>query len=467
MATMDVSLVTSALTRLLGKRVPQLITLPGTLTVTTKRPELLQNETNTLNLFLYHICEDPTYKNQPIPGTGRRGVARTPMALSLFYIATPQHKVMGDDGGVEQKMMGALLKTFHDFPMIDADTSADGGATFVMPDALRESGENWLEIMLRPVSPEDALDFWASEQNRTVRLSAYYEVRAVFLEPETPKAMAGLVLSLGSYVSLKSAMQVTGTMSTVRFTPPASLGGGPQAVEARPGRVALMDITTALPDTAAAFSVTGSALPAGAGPRLVLRPPASTPIAPLKELTVDFDLNGNAWQADFTAAGAGFVMGPAVTYRDTPATTKTVALFPGTYMVAVEDDGGRSGFVPLLVGALVTGLTAPDPGHRFDINLSPSFDIARDNNDPLKWLDVVLIVDGAIYQRVEKVANLTADRRFCVVATPAGTSPTGAPLYSAVTVHVRADAATTASGAHPVRLVVEGVESNPVWLEVA
>ena len=207
MATSDIALVTKTLVQLLKKRVPKLVTVPGMLDITTKRPELLQSELSTLNLFLYHICEDPTYKNQPIPGQGRRGVARTPMALSLFYVATPQHFVKpGDpDDGVEQTLMGALLKTFHDFPLIDGDLSLDGGATFIMPDALRETGDNWLEIMLRPVTPENALDFWASEQNRTVRLSAYYEVRAIFLEPEKPAAMAGTVLSLGAYVSIKSA----------------------------------------------------------------------------------------------------------------------------------------------------------------------------------------------------------------------------------------------------------------------
>ena len=111
-------------------------------------------------------------------------------------------------------------------------------------------------------------------------------------------------------------------------------------------------------------------------------------------------------------------------------------------------------------------MTAPDPSHRFKLNLAPSFDIARDNNDSVKWLDITLIIDGVVYERHELPADLTQDRRFCVAAVPAGMSPSGAPLYSSVTVNVRADAAATASGAHPVRILIEGVETNPVWLEV-
>jgi hypothetical protein len=241
MALINLYKVTKTLTELLKVNVIANIdsALAGTLQVTAVPPEKVDNVTNQLNLFLYHIAEDAYYKNALGPGSDVPNVAKTPMALNLFYILTVHHEGGGDpdlDMEEQQKLMGYALKTFHDFPVITDQTEIDG--TRILDETL-QGKQNSLEVILRPVSPEDAIAFWSSEEARTVRLSAYYEVRVVMLEPEPPKTMPGIVLNLGTYLVQLGTPQLTSSQSLVQFQLPAQNGGLIQQVTATPARVTL------------------------------------------------------------------------------------------------------------------------------------------------------------------------------------------------------------------------------------
>ena len=106
------------------------------------------------------------------------------------------------------------VKTFHDFPVITDRTRIDG--TFILDPDLR-GNDNTLQVILRPVSPEDAFAFWNSQDTRTTRLSAYYEVRVVLLEPEKPQTMPGIVLNLGTFLVHMGAPHLDRGQSLVRF----------------------------------------------------------------------------------------------------------------------------------------------------------------------------------------------------------------------------------------------------------
>lgn len=187
MALINLYKVTKALTNLLMQSITQDIdsALSGLLTVTAIPPEkVVENPSNTLSLHLYHVAEDPYYKNALGPGSDVPNVAKVPRALSLFYILTAHHETDSNldvNAETQQKLMGYALKTFHDFPVITDQTKIDG--TFILDPDLRGK-DNTLQVILRPVSREDALAFWNSEETRTARLSAYYEVRVVMLEPK-------------------------------------------------------------------------------------------------------------------------------------------------------------------------------------------------------------------------------------------------------------------------------------------
>src|SRR5919108_6017809 len=116
MALINLFKVTRTLTDLLTQNITQDIdpSLAGLLNVTAIPPEKVENPSNTLSLHLYHIAEDPYYKNVLGPGSDVPNVAKAPMALSLFYILTAHHETNSVfDAEIQQKLMGYALKTFH------------------------------------------------------------------------------------------------------------------------------------------------------------------------------------------------------------------------------------------------------------------------------------------------------------------------------------------------------------------
>ncbi|MGH8574993.1 MAG: Pvc16 family protein, partial [Gammaproteobacteria bacterium] len=129
MALRNLYKVTKTLTDLLTQNITKNIdtSLDGQLTVTAIPPDTVENPSNTLSLHLYHVAEDPYYKNALGPGSDVPNVAKAPMALSLFYILTAHHELdPAFDAEAQQKLMGYALKTFHDFPVITDRTRING-----------------------------------------------------------------------------------------------------------------------------------------------------------------------------------------------------------------------------------------------------------------------------------------------------------------------------------------------------
>src|SRR5262245_59381911 len=185
--------VTRTLINLLRENITKNIdpTLEGFLSVTAIPPEKVENPEFTLSLHLYHVAEDPFYKNALGPGSDPPNVAKAPMALSLFYILTAHHENNPQfDAETQQKLMGYALKTFHDFPVITSKTRINGSAILDS-----EFGDDTIQTILRPVTPEEAISFWNSQETKTTRLSAYYEARVVMLAPAPPRTLPGVVLN--------------------------------------------------------------------------------------------------------------------------------------------------------------------------------------------------------------------------------------------------------------------------------
>jgi hypothetical protein len=239
MAILDLASVTRSLKKLLEENINQNLFSeappPGVL-VTAQAPDKVGSVENTISLFLYHVSEDPHFKNFEGPGIGGRNIARTPMALSLYYIVTPCHDTSSEDDPLtQQSLMGYALKTLHDYPIITDDTTV--GEVVILQGDMVEN-DNVLQVILRPLTPEDALAFWGSEDQQTARLAAYYEVRVIMLEPDEPTNIAGPVLSLGTYLFQLGTPHLEKTQSELPFTLPTSGGGTSQVAEVTPARAA-------------------------------------------------------------------------------------------------------------------------------------------------------------------------------------------------------------------------------------
>jgi hypothetical protein len=470
MALHNLFKVTRTLTDLLTQNITGNIdpSLVGLLDVTATPPDKVENPSNTLSLHLYHVAEDAYYKNALGPGNDVPNVAKIPMALSLFYILTAHHETESTfDAEAQQKLMGYALKTFHDFPVITDETRID--STFILDPDLRGK-DNTLQVILRPVSPEDALAFWNSEQTQTARLSAYYEVRVVMLEPEKPKTLPGIVLNLGTFLVQIGTPHLDRSQSVVRFTIPEKNGGTVHRVEATPARVTL-DNSATPPEAHNRLLLLGTHLTIGKSRSLVLRsgiwvklPP---PDGPVEQALVDLDQN---WKVEFQTDRVAVKLASTLRHVKPDGTTVDLPVLPGFYSAfvrAVKEEKVISNELKQIsvssneIGfAVAPRLLPPISGHHvadgngnIQIDLGSEFD-PLDPNLPEDAIQV--IVDGEVYTRVSGDPPANA-KEFFVTNTPS----------NLIRIKPHFPVAVTELEAHPFRLIVNGAESAPFWIELS
>jgi hypothetical protein len=464
MPTANLFLVTQTLQRLLEFDVRALLRrqgLPTNINITAMPPERVGAAANTLNLYLYHLMEDAYYKNRPPPGRGGPPVSRQPLTLLLYYILTAHHEINDVfDAETQQLQFGLGMKAFHDHAVVDDELaiSPDGGPPqIVMSAGLRGRG-NRMEIALRPLTPEEALAFWSAEQPSTTRLAAYYEVRTIFLEPELPTDAFGTVFDLGLFVSAGLSPMIERVASVVQFTPPAATGLGPQTIEVAPARATL---ALGLVPPVNRVLVIGRAL-SGDGRRGAARFRLRTPawrdlVPPVRAAAIDrtlnpgwaVALNENAGQFDFQGQlaiddGAGGVINLEVTpgiYALSVETTRRQETPSGLLRITTPE----SNQIAFSVGARIDGADPPNAAGRIVLRVVNLFDMQA------AGLEVQLSVDGVLYDETAAFAGNAAQDRglFERQAGQIEFHPLFDPAVAAV---------------HPVRLVINGAESQPFWI---
>ena len=179
---------------------------PATFTVS---PELLRDTHTGLGFYLFHAQESSHYKNYPAPGNDNPPVNYTPMALNLFYqLSANSINSQGEqDAYDEQDLMSVAMKALHDHSQIQ-----------ITPTGKKIN----IKITLQTLTPSESVQYWAAAES-PVRLSAYYEVSVVFLEPEKQLSYAGRVLSYGNFIFVRNAPQITSSENIIEYLLPGEL----------------------------------------------------------------------------------------------------------------------------------------------------------------------------------------------------------------------------------------------------
>lgn len=456
MALLNLSSVTSSLKKLLEDNINKTFLGGGTtVTVTPEPPDKVGSVMNKISLFCYHVTEEAYYKNFEGQGSGGRNIARTPMALCLYYIVTPHHESLEPeiDPLTQQTLMGYALKTMHDYAIIYDSTQIDS-QTILQGDMY--ANDNPLQIVMRPVSPEDSLSFWGAEDQQTSRLSAYYEVRVVLLEPDEPTTLVAPVLSLGTYLYQLGTPHLAHSASALAFTLPSNAGGVTQIAEVTPARVSGDVGADPLHNR---FEFVGHNL-AGATPRqLWLRNQALT-AAVGGPLPIDLsitDNTDNGWALTVSDDLLELDIYKALIYLDSGGAEQSVDLLPGIYTaflrVTMRERIVGGVLVPVTVDSNEVAITiipridgdAQDAVlNKVTLTLVDTFTLN------LVGLDVRLYVDGEAYSAV---ANTDDPGEYEI------TGP------STLIFHALFDVDT--DGEHAVRLIVNGAESAPYWIETS
>jgi hypothetical protein len=443
MALLDLSLVSQMLQTLISvsiKNSPAWSAALGDPIVSLAPVDRLGDQA-ALSLYLVHAIEDPFFKNAPAEGLDVPSVSRTPMTLVLTYqiTAVTAQQIGGGDYGTatSQLLFGLALKALHDVPSVGDDTALPdpaypGQFIKVLPADLQGHG-NRIRMMLLPISHADTAQLWTG-QDRPARLTAYYQVSVVMLEPEQVQTRASRVLRYGLDLFIAGEPQLSGSASTITYTIP----GGPtrtatvQPAEAVPAPPLPWPPPPADPAINSRLVLSGVNL---AGDTTVLYVRGPTTAAPV-------DSNWTLQVSDTSVT--------AIVAQQAGTGASQVDIVPGAYAVAV---GVRRAFGTGVDRRVV----------EFTSNATPFMVTPR--LDPPSWAGGVLVVTGYIFQHT---AIPPGGVEVYFAGVRLNEQPAGSPAAGNFVV-VNAQqiqllpANPPAAGPTPLLVRVNGAACPPVW----
>lgn len=452
MPSPNLSEVTDALARLIGQTVSAL--LGGTTVPVSKLPPEKAEEAGDtrLNLYLYHVAQNMDGGNDLIRGgpSGQVPVAIRPLALKLFYVLTAHALIDAvEDVSGQQTLMGWGMKALHDNPVIDDQLIVGGVQIFPT------IGEQRVEIVLRPVTPEESISFWSTDQVRTTRLSAYYEVRTILLPPEVPNTTPGVTSQLLLSVLPRDRPTLQTTKSVLRFVLPAALGGAALAPERSPAVVAIKVAV----DQDTLLTAPGHSLGDGRDAAVVIRGESTTGVGLPEDAAVLRLADNPGWGIVVTDSEVALSVRPTA-QAATPAGLVTVDVLPGIHTLALRravetrsEDGVsdtvdvESNQQPFAVAPSTASATVDNNDHVV-VTVDAAFDAQAGG------AVAQLSLGGAVYRRVATFAGTAADAGSFRVRDDH--TYVAAPLFDP----------TLAGRIYPVRVSVNGADSQPFWLEV-
>jgi len=377
---------------------------------------------HTIGLYLYHITEDPHYKNLEPPGQDLPPVRFTPMGLNLYYQLTAHSDLGGSTAAEnEQTIVGLAMKALRDFPVIDDSTQI--GGTKVFPLALQGT-DNRFRLVLHPVQHTEAMTYWTAG-SLPMRLALYYQASVVLLEPERSVKRAGRVLTYGVFTFARGAPYLEGSRSTLKFTLPGETTA--RSVDVQPAQAPVTG----------KIEFFGSDL---SGDETTLL------ISGFK--SKDAVEVGSEWGVVATATQIFAVVGP---------TLGIATLVPGTYTAIAKVTDRRtmpdktirnfsktSNAAPFVVAPRITAILPPDASQR-------------------------VVVQGGVFQDPagidDKAVEVFVGANSLPVKAGATINPGEFEILDATHLRFRYPIPGVASGSTvPFRLLINGAESAPNWV---
>ena len=148
-----------------------------------------------VNMYLYHLSENPYLKNQEIPGEGYPGAyGHPPLSLDMRYIFTAfGQSDTGPDADIEaQNILGDAMRVLHDTAIITPDLLQQK-APLPQPPILDPSllGEfEQIKITFQPAGLEEISKIWTALPNVNFRRSVLYNVSVVQVQSQLQRNIA-------------------------------------------------------------------------------------------------------------------------------------------------------------------------------------------------------------------------------------------------------------------------------------
>ncbi|WP_167854707.1 DUF4255 domain-containing protein [Mangrovimicrobium sediminis] len=161
----------------------------GSMVLSARTPqEMADSNEAGLSVWLYRIARDPELLNQPPRRVAADAYEYRPLPLRLHYLMTPvvnDPEVSGNDPGMEQFIIGKVLQSLHDTPVLH-------GA--LLGGDLAGSGSR-LTVRLEPMDLEEITRVWDAMES-SYQLCISYEVSLVLIASNQAAEHLGPVLSV-------------------------------------------------------------------------------------------------------------------------------------------------------------------------------------------------------------------------------------------------------------------------------
>ena len=144
-----------------------------------------------INLFLYQVQENPTFKNmdwQLMPGSADI-LMPPPLSLNLFYLMTPYAKNDAQTGNAAaHEILGEAMRVFYENPVVPQEYLEEG----------LENAREQIQIIQNTLDMEELARVW-STFTQPFRLSILYQISVVQLDvaPESERPMPQRVREIG------------------------------------------------------------------------------------------------------------------------------------------------------------------------------------------------------------------------------------------------------------------------------
>lgn len=430
MSLLDLSLVTTTLLALLKARVDPLWALfpPLGFPVTYTGASSSGLTGDALGMFLYYANEDPHFKNLPPVYKDQPPIRFTPMGVQLQYQLIASARDMGNPEVTvlrAQRLFGLALKTLHDYPSLDRNTSIGG---LIFPTELQGT-DNVIRITQRNMPTGEVTNFWTGG-SQAVRLAAYYEVSATLLEPDKPQLYSGRVLRYGVQIFVNGAPHLDSSRATVRFRLPGETTD--RTVDVTPGDAAIGED----------ISFDGTDLSGDITTLLIKRSDWTDP----QEVGLDWGV---------TAGGSSIV-------ARVQSQASLQDIVPGFYTASAKVTRNRQ---------------MPDGSIRSfpQVSNSVPFTVATQITNPAYNAVAVAVgnivtVTGGVFQHADVEA---ANVRVIIGAEPVPLEPTAAltaghfEIVDATQIRIQFPIPGLVNGATlPLRVIVNGAENSPRWVLV-
>ena len=149
--------------------------------VTTRPPDKVNDENDHVNVYLYHVTPDATWRNMDMPRQVRPGeTAAPPLALVLHYLVTAY-------GPKDHRLLGLAMLGLHDHPVLHP--------TLILESKLDRQIEP-ARITPQPLTVDEITKLWGGFQTQ-FRVSAAYQVSPVLIDSTTDVKAALPVLKRG------------------------------------------------------------------------------------------------------------------------------------------------------------------------------------------------------------------------------------------------------------------------------